>query len=79
MRSIVSMGIIPSNTVEGNLTDCMNVMTKPVSVETYACSRDNLDNAALVEYFNTNCVGAKDCEINMSSFVIDDPTSICNL
>lgn len=72
------MGIIPSTTEETHLTDCANIDTYDVTSDTYTCSIESLDNAAMIYYFNTNCIGNKGCDINMSSFVLDDPTSICN-
>lgn len=59
MVAITSVGIIASTTDEGHLTYCENVETpsKYTTEDTINCSIDNLDNAALITFFNTNCVG----------------------
>lgn len=80
MNSLVTAGIIPSTTGESHLTDCGDPATAfEIDPDTESCSVNNFDNAAFVEYFNLNCAGRKTCNINLSSYVEDDPTNICNI
>jgi len=78
MHDIYALGITPSTTEEAEMTDCKNVLTQTVSPDVESCSINNLDNAGLMTYFHNNCANRKECDINLSSFIKEDPFSICS-
>lgn len=68
MNNIYAVGIIPSTTEYSHLTYCENIQSgnDKVTDDMRECSINNLDNAAMIDYFNMNCAGQKHCEMNMA-------------
>ena len=83
MTSIISSGIISATTKEYRLTTCLPYNSEKfvnwTNPQSYACSREFLDNTTLVEYFNTNCLNRKNCSIDLAGFILPDTPAVCKV